>query len=212
MPPFRPTGLTPIRSTRLAPIRLTPADAARYARLRRDMLDDAPWAFEASPGDDRALDLDHLARYLADDHRAIFAVAAGADLAASAAVSPGADLPTDAALGVGADLGTRTDLIAAAAVVRGAPPKFAHRATIWGVFVAPPHRGLGLGRAVVAAAIDLARAWTGVDYVDLGVSARSPEARRLYESLGFQAWGRQPETTAHDGQRHDEIFMTLRLR
>jgi len=61
------------------------------------------------------------------------------------------------------------------------------------------------------AAIDLARRWPGVDYVDLGVTERSPVARHLYESLGFRAWGREPESLEHDGRRYNEIFMTLRI-
>ncbi|HVY60236.1 MAG TPA: GNAT family N-acetyltransferase, partial [Planctomycetota bacterium] len=90
-------------------------------------------------------------------------------------------------------------------------PKFAHRAKVWGVFVEPARRGRGLGKAVMASAIELARGWPGVDYVDLGVSENAPAARRLYEALGFREWGREPESTEHDGRRYDEVFMTLRL-
>jgi ribosomal protein S18 acetylase RimI-like enzyme len=95
--------------------------------------------------------------------------------------------------------------------MRGKAPKFAHRANLWGVFVEPAYRGSGYGRAVVVAALEVARAWPGVDFVDLGVSENAPEALRLYESLGFVAWGREPETTAHARRRYDEIFMALRL-
>jgi len=95
--------------------------------------------------------------------------------------------------------------------MRARSPKFAYRASIWGVFVEPAYRGNGLGRAVVTAAIDLARSWSGVDYVDLGASGAAPEAQRLYERLGFAAWGREPEATEIDGRRYDEIHMTLRL-
>jgi L-amino acid N-acyltransferase YncA len=61
------------------------------------------------------------------------------------------------------------------------------------------------------AAIAQARSWRGVDFLDLAVSANSPEAQRLYESVGFEAWGREPEATDHEGRRYDEIYMTLRL-
>ena len=63
----------------------------------------------------------------------------------------------------------------------------------------------------MSAAIDLARSWVGVDFVDLSVSENAPEAQRLYESLGFEQWGREPEVTEYEGQRYDEIYMTLRL-
>jgi len=95
--------------------------------------------------------------------------------------------------------------------MRARSPKFAHRASIWGVFVEPAHRGKGLGQAVIAAAIDLARTWPGVDYIDLGASGAAPEAQRLYERLGFAAWGREPEATEIGGRRYDEIHMSLRL-
>jgi RimJ/RimL family protein N-acetyltransferase len=48
--------------------------------------------------------------------------------------------------------------------------------------------------------------------VDLGVSENAPEARRLYEKLGFRVWGREPASTQHGTQRYDEIYMSLRLQ
>jgi ribosomal protein S18 acetylase RimI-like enzyme len=162
---------------------LTPADASRYARLRLRMLTEAPWAFAASPEDDVALDPARLATYLAEEESAIFAVEACSD----------------------------QELVAAASIMRMKQLKFAHRARLWGVFVEPEHRGKGLGKAIVGAAVALARCWAGVSYIDLGVSANAPDAQRLYESLGFKAWGREPEATALDGRRYDEIHMTLKL-
>jgi ribosomal protein S18 acetylase RimI-like enzyme len=52
------------------------------------------------------------------------------------------------------------------------------------LYVAPERRGQGLGRALMNAAIDLARA-EGADYMDLGTAETDVAARRLYESLGF---------------------------
>ena len=63
----------------------------------------------------------------------------------------------------------------------------------------------------MTAAIEVARRWEGVDYLDLGVSENAPAAQALYESLGFRAWGREPESLEVDGRRYDEIFMSLRL-
>ncbi len=179
------------------PIRLKPTDVERYARLRLRMLLDSPWSFSASPDDDVALDLTHLAAVLGEEHSAIFAIEA-----------PSHDHRDQQ----GSDQAhTSPELIAAASILRMKRPKFAHRTRIWGVFVEPAYRGRGLGRAVVSAAIELARTWPGVDYLDLGVSANAPEAQRLYESLGFTAWGREPEATEYEGRRYDEIHMTLRL-
>jgi RimJ/RimL family protein N-acetyltransferase len=179
------------------PIRLTAADAADFVELRLRMLEEAPWAFAASPANDRASDPEHLSHALSKEAFAIFAVEAEVRRTRAAAARETAPF--------------RRRLAAAAGLFRQETEKFVHRARLWGVFVEPAYRGRGLGRIVVAAAIDLARTWEGVDYIDLGVSENSTAALRLYESLGFRQWGREPETLQHDGRRYDEIYMSLRL-
>ena len=52
------------------------------------------------------------------------------------------------------------------------------------LYVAPEQRGQGIGRALMEAAIALARA-EGATYMDLGTSEDDVAARALYESLGF---------------------------
>jgi ribosomal protein S18 acetylase RimI-like enzyme len=52
------------------------------------------------------------------------------------------------------------------------------------LYVAPRHRGHGLGRALMEAAMELARA-EGATYMDLGTAETDLAARALYESLGF---------------------------
>ena len=148
------------------------------------MLLEAPWAFMANVEDDRALDAEYVRTALGKPANEIVAVAS----------------PDDP-----------SELVATAGIVRAKNPKFAHRATLWGVYVEPAQRGRGLGRAVTAAAVDLARAWEGVEYVGLGVSENAPEAQALYASLGFRPWGREPDATRVAGESYDEIFMALRL-
>jgi ribosomal protein S18 acetylase RimI-like enzyme len=67
------------------------------------------------------------------------------------------------------------------------------RAAIWSsglecylaeLYVAPAHRGQGLGRALMEAALREARG-RGADTMDIGVDEPDLAARRLYESLGF---------------------------
>jgi len=67
------------------------------------------------------------------------------------------------------------------------------RAAIWSaglecylaeLYVAPPSRGQGLGRALMEAALSQARR-RGADSMDIGVDEPDLAARRLYESLGF---------------------------
>jgi ribosomal protein S18 acetylase RimI-like enzyme len=52
------------------------------------------------------------------------------------------------------------------------------------LYVAPGLRGRGLGRALLEAAMDAARA-EGATYMDLGTSEDDVAARALYERLGF---------------------------
>ncbi|HEY9722830.1 MAG TPA: GNAT family N-acetyltransferase [Oscillatoriaceae cyanobacterium] len=89
--------------------------------------------------------------------------------------------------------------------------KSRHHATIWGTYVAPEGRGLGLGRGLMQAAIAHARTLPGVDWVQLGVGAGQTAAHGLYQALGFEAWGRQPAALRVNGRDLDEIFMALKL-
>lgn len=175
---------TPQVVVRITPIRLAPKDADRYVAFRKQMLADSPWAFSANPDDDVALDATYLRNALAQPDSAVVAIESDED-------SP--------------------SLVAAAGIYRVKNQKFSHRAKLWGVFVAPGHRGRGFGRAVTSAALELAMAWSEVAYVDVAVSENSPAALRICQSLGFIAWGREPESTQHDGQRYDEIFLSLRV-
>jgi ribosomal protein S18 acetylase RimI-like enzyme len=52
------------------------------------------------------------------------------------------------------------------------------------LYVAPPRRGEGLGRALLEAVMDAARS-RGADHIDLGTSEDDTAARGLYESAGF---------------------------
>jgi ribosomal protein S18 acetylase RimI-like enzyme len=52
------------------------------------------------------------------------------------------------------------------------------------LYVVPDRRGRGLGRALMAEAIEVARR-EGADYMDLGTSEADVAARALYEKLGF---------------------------
>jgi ribosomal protein S18 acetylase RimI-like enzyme len=56
---------------------------------------------------------------------------------------------------------------------------------IFDVWVAPDHRGTGIGKSLVTWAIDWARS-RGYRKIKLEVAESNPRARRLYEELGFR--------------------------
>lgn len=167
------------------PRRLDPDDTEMFAVFRREMLLNSPWAFGSSPEDDRFRDLEALRAGLASGDTTIFAA-------------------RDAENG---------RILATAGLVRDSKIKRSHIAMIWGVYVTPAARGRGLGRSVVSAAIDAARQWNQppIAMIVLTVSQNAPEARRLYESLGFIAWGVEPDALRVAGVSYSETYMHLRI-
>jgi RimJ/RimL family protein N-acetyltransferase len=84
-----------------------------------------------------------------------------------------------------------------------------HRSEL-GMGILRPHRGKGLGPALLDAAITWARA-SGLAWIELGVFACNPRARRLYERAGFAVIGGVPDRFRVDGVVIDDVRMALRL-
>jgi ribosomal protein S18 acetylase RimI-like enzyme len=87
---------------------------------------------------------------------------------------------------------------------------FRHCAELGKVTAHPEARGLGLGRVLVEAVITDARK-SGLELLTLGVRGNNHGAIELYEGLGFQEWGRLPNSIAVGEQRFDSVRMVLRL-
>jgi RimJ/RimL family protein N-acetyltransferase len=87
-----------------------------------------------------------------------------------------------------------------------------HKARIWGVFVRESHRGAGIGRALMAAAVERARAAPDIRQLHLSVATTQTRARRVYLDLGFRPIGVEPDALAVDGAYVDEEHMYLPLR
>ena len=67
-----------------------------------------------------------------------------------------------------------------------------HKATVFGMVVAPSHRGRGVGRMLVEAAAEHARGIPEVNVLQLTVREPNASARRLYEACGFEVFGVEP--------------------
>jgi GNAT superfamily N-acetyltransferase len=59
---------------------------------------------------------------------------------------------------------------------------------VYQVWVAPEHRGLGAGRLLIEAVIEWAKR-SNIETVILNVTCGDTPARRLYERVGFEAFG-----------------------
>ncbi len=158
---------------------LTATDAATYRALRLQALSDHPEAFGASYEDEAARSLDMTERRLdGGPTNCVFGAFVGADLVGTA----GFIIPDGSA-------------------------KSRHKGLLVGVHVAPAHRGHALGRRLVSAVIDHARAH--VVLLQAGVGVTNAPALRLYESLGFRRYGLEEKALRVDGIFIDEALIVL---
>jgi len=74
--------------------------------------------------------------------------------------------------------------------------KIRHKATLFGMYVPPRFRGLGLGRQLVVAALEFARSREGIKIVQLTVTQGNASAEALYRSCGFVQFGVEPFAVA----------------
>jgi ribosomal protein S18 acetylase RimI-like enzyme len=161
---------------------LQPEDAAAFQVLRLAALLDTPEAFGASHAEEKDQGLAQVARRLeAGPARAVFGAFDG---------------PT---------------LVGCAGLAREPGLRKAHKAFVWGLYVAPSARGRGVARRLMAAAIDLARATPGIAKITLSSDAGNPAAIALYESLGFTVFARERDAMRVGADRRDDVQMDLHL-
>ena len=85
-----------------------------------------------------------------------------------------------------------------------------HKGLLWGMYVRPDARKAGIGRQLVKAVIEHARAH--VEVIQLSVVSDNVPARRLYASLGFIEYGIEKASLKQNAHYYDEILMALDLR
>jgi ribosomal protein S18 acetylase RimI-like enzyme len=94
---------------------------------------------------------------------------------------------------------------------RYAKPTVAVNAEVLQVMVHPEARGRRLAGRLVGALVEDARAHR-VETLTLDVRGNNHAAMALYESLGFQAYGRLPDFVAVGADRWDRVLYRLDLR
>lgn len=118
----------------------------------------------------------------------------------------------DVAAGNGALVLARVDGVVEAMGTwrRETSPVFMYSADVGKVMAHPSARGLGLGRRVVSALVENARA-ADLELLTLGVRGNNHGTIQLYEELGFREWGRLPNRIVVGDERWDDVKMMLPL-
>jgi RimJ/RimL family protein N-acetyltransferase len=106
----------------------------------------------------------------------------------------------------------KPDLVGVVGIHRLTRKKVSHKVELWGMYVTRDHRGQGLGRQLVQAALEFARAIDGVRQVHLCVTERASRAGALYEKFGFVTWGMEPAGLRVDGEDLIDRHMVLAIR
>ena len=98
-------------------------------------------------------------------------------------------------------------LVGTVSVGREGRRKVKHKGSISGMYVSPNHRHRGLGRKLLAYALEVADSQMGLVQLTLVVNAANTSAISLYKSFGFESFGLEPAAAFIDGAFHDEMYM-----
>ena len=86
-------------------------------------------------------------------------------------------------------------------------PVFTHIGSL-GIGVIATHRGKGVGRALMSAALQKARQ-KGLTRIELTVRENNKRAIKLYEEFGFVAEGIHKKAVCINGEYENHVFMAL---
>jgi len=107
----------------------------------------------------------------------------------------------------GGVLNNESELAGVAGLMVPQAAKQRHKGALVGMYVRPAARGTGLGLALLQAVLSHAR--TVVEEVQLTVAPHNEAAQRLYRSVGFVEYAREPRSLKINGKYQESVLMTL---
>ena len=102
-------------------------------------------------------------------------------------------------------------LVGLAGIARETRTKNRHKATVFGMCVAPECGGRGIGGALLAHVIAEARGQPGLQQLLLTVTDGNTTAAALYAKAGFRSFGIEPRAICIDGKYYGKNHMILFL-
>jgi ribosomal protein S18 acetylase RimI-like enzyme len=87
-----------------------------------------------------------------------------------------------------------------------------HNATVVGMMVHPRARSRGVGKQLLDALLERARALPRLTHIDLTVTQGNDSAQRLYEAAGFTVFGVHPDAIRVGDRHYAKVLMLLPLR
>jgi len=160
---------------------LQPDDAGEWSRLRLESLQSDPEAFSSSAEDHQLLSLEDVSKRLGSAAEDSFVIGAFEN----------------------------GRLIGMAGFHREKGLKTRHKARVWGVYVTAGRRGVGVGRRILQSLLERGAGIAGVEQILLSVASTQAAAIRLYRSLGFEPFGREPRALKIGDRFIDEEYMLL---
>ena len=160
---------------------LIPSDTEAFIKLRREALEKEPLMFAASVEDDLALSRSFVRQALED---------------------------TDKSRTFGAFF---PELIGIVGIYRESSLKALHKARLWGFYVSPVYRDMGVGKKLLSSAINYTQKFNGVSQIHLTVNKLATSAIHLYEKYGFQTWGIEANALVYEGEFMTAHHMLLEI-
>ena len=160
---------------------LQPQDAAEYQALRLRGLAEAPTAFASSYEEEASTPIAEIAsRLQPKDSGAIFGAFVGGKLSGLTGVQ------------------------------RESMRKLSHKAFLWGMYVSPEQRRIGLASLLLSHALPYAWQSLGVAQLNLGVQTENAGAIALYRTFGFVVWGTENGALVVGTEPQNEHHMVCR--